>query len=211
MGSELTWSVIVLVTRPFIVFKWACLFGLRTACIFSITLTELLKATIYLHFSLLWRMFVSTIALLTLPLRLLTAIWRERQVRFSHSHSFFFQLHSYYFPFLWCKTSNFLWMLFCLKFTPTKRLCGFNFNLVVEFTMSGDFLDGICWECENNVPHWLDRESIMCSKGVGLLTLMGELFRMSPKTQQLILKRDRTACGSTLSWKNPLLREFSHL
>ncbi|PON68533.1 coiled-coil protein [Parasponia andersonii] len=72
--SELT----ILVMRPWTVFKLACLFGLRTAFIFFLTWTELVKATIYLHFNLFWKM-------LTLPLRLLTAIWRERQLEM-HLH-----------------------------------------------------------------------------------------------------------------------------
>lgn len=74
-------SIIVgIVTKPLRVLKWACLFGLRTAFILCITWTELVKANISFHFTLIWKMIVWTLALLSLPFRLLTAISRESQV-----------------------------------------------------------------------------------------------------------------------------------
>lgn len=69
-----------IVTKPLRVLKWACLFGLRTAFILCITWTELVKANISFHFTLIWKMIVWTLALLSLPFRLLTAISRESQL-----------------------------------------------------------------------------------------------------------------------------------
>ncbi|XP_062095710.1 uncharacterized protein LOC133801504 isoform X1 [Humulus lupulus] len=46
---------------------------LKFAFVLFLTWTELVKVAMFLHFNLVWK-------LLTLPLRLLTAIWRERQL-----------------------------------------------------------------------------------------------------------------------------------
>ena len=80
-GRVMAGSIIVgIVTKPLTVLKWACLFGLRTAFILCITWTELVMANISFHFTLIWKMIVWALALLSLPFRLLTAISRESQV-----------------------------------------------------------------------------------------------------------------------------------
>lgn len=78
--SELLTTIIILITRPFTLFKLVCLFCMKTAFVFVHTWIELGRATVSFYLNLVWGMISWTIAILSLPLRMLTALQRERQV-----------------------------------------------------------------------------------------------------------------------------------
>lgn len=80
--SELPTNIIILVTRPFSLFKLLCLFGIKTTFIIVHTCVELMKASVCFHVNLFWRITMWTFALISLPGRVLTALERERQVSF---------------------------------------------------------------------------------------------------------------------------------
>ncbi|KAH7515081.1 hypothetical protein FEM48_Zijuj11G0158200 [Ziziphus jujuba var. spinosa] len=83
--SEFMMTMIILITRPFTLFKLACLFCMKTVFVFIHTWIELVRATINFHLNLVWRSIMWTVALVSLPLRILTAIQRERQLEL-HLH-----------------------------------------------------------------------------------------------------------------------------
>lgn len=78
--SEFMTTVIILITRPFTLFKLSCLFCIKTVFVFVHTWIELVTATINFHLNFVWRSIMWIVALVSLPLRILTAIQRERQV-----------------------------------------------------------------------------------------------------------------------------------
>ncbi|XP_008238001.1 PREDICTED: uncharacterized protein LOC103336688 [Prunus mume] len=78
--SELPTNIIILVTRPFSLFKLLCLFGIKTTFIIVHTCIELMKASVCFHVILFWRITMWTFALISLPGRVLTALERERQL-----------------------------------------------------------------------------------------------------------------------------------
>ena len=78
--SELMTTIVILVTRPFSLFKLACLFGMKTVIIFIRTWIELVSAAICSHLNLFWRITMMTVALISLPVRILNALQNERQV-----------------------------------------------------------------------------------------------------------------------------------
>ncbi|KAJ8526668.1 hypothetical protein K7X08_029145 [Anisodus acutangulus] len=68
----------ILLIKPLSLVKFTCFFGVRTICIVIQTWTELLRAAMGIHASLIWRLIVWVIAILSLPIRSLTALQRER-------------------------------------------------------------------------------------------------------------------------------------
>ncbi|KAL5550044.1 hypothetical protein UlMin_000220 [Ulmus minor] len=91
--SEITASVITLVIKPFTLFKLACLLCLRTAFIFIITWADLVKATISLYLNILWKMIMWTVSLITLPLRVVNAVRKEKQLEL-HLHEMQIELEN---------------------------------------------------------------------------------------------------------------------
>lgn len=79
---ELLSNIILLVTRPFALLKLSCVFIIRTAFIVIYTWTELVRATIRLHLNLIWGIVTWTIGIISLPARVVNALYRERQVSF---------------------------------------------------------------------------------------------------------------------------------
>lgn len=91
--SELLTTIIILVTRPFSLFKLACLFGMKTAFIAIYTWIELVRTGVRFHVNMVWRITMFTVALLTLPVRVLTALLRERQLEL-HLHDMQIELEN---------------------------------------------------------------------------------------------------------------------
>ncbi|CAN4076433.1 unnamed protein product [Withania somnifera] len=75
---QLVNTVMILLIKPLSLVKFTCFFGVRTICIVIQIWTELLRAAMGLHAILLWRLLVWAIAILSLPIRSLTALQRER-------------------------------------------------------------------------------------------------------------------------------------
>ncbi|KAG6635831.1 uncharacterized protein LOC122281618 isoform X3 [Carya illinoinensis] len=78
--SELAATLIILVTRPCSLFKLACFFTMKTVFIVIHTWMELVRATFGFHVNLFSRTMVLTVALISLPVRILNALKRERQL-----------------------------------------------------------------------------------------------------------------------------------
>lgn len=79
---ELVNTVTIVLIKPLSLLKLTCFFGVRTICIVIQTWTELLRAAMGFHASLLWRLIIWAIAILSLPIRSLTALQRERMVSY---------------------------------------------------------------------------------------------------------------------------------
>jgi hypothetical protein len=80
MISVLMTTIVTLVTRPLSLFKLACLFGVKTVVIIICTWIELVRAAICFHVNLFWRITMLTVALISLPVRILNALQSEKQV-----------------------------------------------------------------------------------------------------------------------------------
>nr|XP_018633487.1 uncharacterized protein LOC104117232 isoform X3 [Nicotiana tomentosiformis] len=78
---ELVNTVTIVLIKPLSLLKLTCFFGVRTICIVIQTWTELLRAAMGFHASLLWRLIIWAIAILSLPIRSLTALQRERMLQ----------------------------------------------------------------------------------------------------------------------------------
>lgn len=71
-------TIISIVTKPCLVIKYSCIYGLGSIWIVINTLVELLSAAICFHVYMFWRTVIWGVALITLPARALTALQRER-------------------------------------------------------------------------------------------------------------------------------------
>ena len=80
---ELMATMTILVTKPFSLFKFLCIFCVKTLFIIAYTWVELVRAAICLHVNIFWRIVIWTVALISLPVRTLTALQRERLVSLS--------------------------------------------------------------------------------------------------------------------------------
>uniref|UniRef100_A0A7N0U024 Uncharacterized protein n=1 Tax=Kalanchoe fedtschenkoi TaxID=63787 RepID=A0A7N0U024_KALFE len=80
MVQELISTVTVLVTKPFSLFRMACVFGLNIFFIIAQTWMDVVRATIRLHLNMFWSAIAWGMALVTLPIRLLNVLQRERQL-----------------------------------------------------------------------------------------------------------------------------------
>uniref|UniRef100_A0A5B7B5M0 Uncharacterized protein n=2 Tax=Davidia involucrata TaxID=16924 RepID=A0A5B7B5M0_DAVIN len=90
---ELVATIIILVMKPFSLIKLSCLFGVRTICIVIHTWVELLRNAICFHVYIFWRFMVWTVALISLPIRVLTALQRERLLEM-HLHELQIELQN---------------------------------------------------------------------------------------------------------------------
>ncbi|XP_052298419.1 uncharacterized protein LOC102615009 isoform X2 [Citrus sinensis] len=75
--QELMGMMIILVTKPIYICKWAFLLGMRITFLVVHTWVELVKASISFHLDLIWRTIVCFVAVVSLPFRVLTALQRE--------------------------------------------------------------------------------------------------------------------------------------
>ncbi|XP_055820876.1 uncharacterized protein LOC129889545 isoform X2 [Solanum dulcamara] len=75
---QLVNTVMILLIKPLSLVKFTCFFGVRTICIVIQTWTALVRAAMGFHARLLWRLIIWYIAILSLPIRSLTALQRER-------------------------------------------------------------------------------------------------------------------------------------
>ncbi|CAI9094940.1 OLC1v1030778C1 [Oldenlandia corymbosa var. corymbosa] len=80
MVQESGSTTVLLVSKPFLLAKVTCLFGIRSTCIVILTWIELLRAGICFQLKLLWTMIIWTIAILSLPVRALNALQREKML-----------------------------------------------------------------------------------------------------------------------------------
>ncbi|KAL6348291.1 hypothetical protein AAG906_005588 [Vitis piasezkii] len=78
---ELMATIIILVTKPFSLFKLLCIICVKTLFIIAYTWMELVRAAICFHVNIFWRIVIWTVALISLPVRVLTALQRERLVQ----------------------------------------------------------------------------------------------------------------------------------
>ncbi|XP_059664654.1 uncharacterized protein LOC132310502 [Cornus florida] len=90
---ELVATIIVLVTKPFSLVKLSCLFGLRSFFLVVHTWVELVRAAICLHVYILWKFLIWTVAILSLPVRVLTSLQRERLLEM-HLHEIQIELEN---------------------------------------------------------------------------------------------------------------------
>uniref|UniRef100_A0A5B7B511 Uncharacterized protein n=1 Tax=Davidia involucrata TaxID=16924 RepID=A0A5B7B511_DAVIN len=90
---EFVATIIILVTKPFSLVKLSCLFGLRCICTVIQTWVELLSASIFFHVNIFWRFIIWTVALISLPVRVLTALQRERLLEM-HLHEMRIELEN---------------------------------------------------------------------------------------------------------------------
>lgn len=77
---ELVSSVVGLALKPVLLAKLSCQFGARSLYFVVQTWLELLRFALGLHFVMLWRLAIWIMALLSLPVRAFTALYRERLV-----------------------------------------------------------------------------------------------------------------------------------
>lgn len=82
---ELVATLIIVVMKPFWLIKLSCIFGVKSIFIVINTWIELLRAAICLHVNIVWRLVVWTVAFISLPGRVLTALHRERMMEM-HLH-----------------------------------------------------------------------------------------------------------------------------
>ncbi|KAI8547167.1 hypothetical protein RHMOL_Rhmol07G0174200 [Rhododendron molle] len=75
---ELADTIMILVTKPFSLLKQSCIFVMRGFCIVVYTWVELLRAAISIHVDIIRRLMIWTFALISLPVRILAALQRER-------------------------------------------------------------------------------------------------------------------------------------
>ncbi|XP_027082941.1 uncharacterized protein [Coffea arabica] len=75
---DLTRTTFVLVTKPLSLAKLFCLFCLRSICIVIQTWIELLRAGINFQLKILWSVTIWAIAILSIPVRALTALQKEK-------------------------------------------------------------------------------------------------------------------------------------
>ncbi|CAI9784690.1 unnamed protein product [Fraxinus pennsylvanica] len=75
---ELICSIVGLAIKPLSLFKLSCVFAVRSIFIVIQTWIELLRASIYLHIIIFWKLAIWTIDIVTLPMRAIAALQRER-------------------------------------------------------------------------------------------------------------------------------------
>lgn len=70
----------LLVPNPFSLAKESCMFGIRSIFIIIHTWIEMLRDAIYFQLNAFWGIMIWAIAILSLPVRALTALQREKMV-----------------------------------------------------------------------------------------------------------------------------------
>ena len=79
---KLLTNLTIVVIMPFSLCKLACMFCMKTIFIVIQTWMELVKAAVCFHVNMFWKAVIWTVALISLPVRVLTALQRERVVSF---------------------------------------------------------------------------------------------------------------------------------
>ncbi|XP_057479506.1 uncharacterized protein LOC130766823 isoform X2 [Actinidia eriantha] len=75
---DLVGTIVILVIKPFLLVKTSCIFGVRSFCIVIHTWMELLRTSVAVQVTIIWRLVVWTFALISIPARILTALQREK-------------------------------------------------------------------------------------------------------------------------------------
>ncbi|KAF6168927.1 hypothetical protein GIB67_038424 [Kingdonia uniflora] len=78
---ELITNAIVFVTQPFSLLNLICAIGLRCTCLVTETWMQIVKAIINFNLNICWRITIWIVAIVSLPLRILNALQRERQLQ----------------------------------------------------------------------------------------------------------------------------------
>ncbi|PIA31171.1 hypothetical protein AQUCO_05200046v1 [Aquilegia coerulea] len=78
LSQELMSNSVVLVAQPFSLMRVVCMFGVRSVCLVTYIWLQLVRAIINVHMDLVWKIIVWTFAFVSLPVRILTALHRER-------------------------------------------------------------------------------------------------------------------------------------
>ncbi|KAL7609421.1 uncharacterized protein LOC111898515 isoform X1 [Lactuca sativa] len=81
MIPELVGAILIIVIKPFSLFKLSCMAGVRGTCIVINTWVDILSASIYFHVNIFWRFMLWTVSIITLPTRALGALHREKQLQ----------------------------------------------------------------------------------------------------------------------------------
>ncbi|XAR69221.1 hypothetical protein NMG60_11000728 [Bertholletia excelsa] len=90
---ELMATITMLVIKPFCLIKLFCIFCLRSFCIVIFTWVELLRTAVNVHVDIIWRIINLIISLVCLPVRVLTALQRERLLQM-HLHELQIELEN---------------------------------------------------------------------------------------------------------------------
>ncbi|XP_073027914.1 uncharacterized protein [Primulina eburnea] len=69
-----------LVAKPLLLVILSCQFGLQCICVIIQTWIELLRAALYLHLVILWRSAIWVISVLSLPMRAISALYKEKML-----------------------------------------------------------------------------------------------------------------------------------
>ncbi|XP_024995001.1 uncharacterized protein LOC112528249 isoform X2 [Cynara cardunculus var. scolymus] len=81
MVLELVGTILVLLIKPFSLFKLFCMVVLRGTFVAINTWVEILSASIFFHVNIFWRFVLWSLSLITLPVRALGALQREKQLQ----------------------------------------------------------------------------------------------------------------------------------
>lgn len=81
MVLELVGAILVMLIKPFSVLKVFCMVVLRGTFVAINTWVEILSASIYFHVNIFWRFVLWSWSLITLPVRALVALQREKQLQ----------------------------------------------------------------------------------------------------------------------------------
>ncbi|KAI3727999.1 hypothetical protein L6452_16624 [Arctium lappa] len=81
MVLELVGTILVMLIKPFSLFKLFCMVVLRGTFVAINTWVEILSASIYFHVNIFWRFVLWSLSLITLPVRALGALQREKQLQ----------------------------------------------------------------------------------------------------------------------------------
>lgn len=81
MVLELVGTILVMLIKPFSLFILFCMAVLRGTFVAINTWVEILSASIYFHVNIFWRFVLWSLSLVTLPVRALGALQREKQLK----------------------------------------------------------------------------------------------------------------------------------
>ncbi|XP_057479504.1 uncharacterized protein LOC130766823 isoform X1 [Actinidia eriantha] len=90
---DLVGTIVILVIKPFLLVKTSCIFGVRSFCIVIHTWMELLRTSVAVQVTIIWRLVVWTFALISIPARILTALQREKLLQM-HIHELQIELEN---------------------------------------------------------------------------------------------------------------------
>ncbi|KAF5201633.1 Coiled-coil protein [Thalictrum thalictroides] len=78
LSVEFMTNTVTLVAQPFSLIKVVCMFGVRSVFLVTYIWLQLVRGIINVHVDLVWKIIVWTFAFVSLPVRILTALHRER-------------------------------------------------------------------------------------------------------------------------------------